>query len=181
MGDVKMQKFHGKLFSLEMGMFSTWIKLHPLFICTMARIVIFCQNILMGLFFILRYECLASIAPLLTNKTRWKITLFLQWWKDIKIHIKHLEETKMHGNTTLKIIWPLCELFATVQKLSITFHLMTHENSKGQAYLNCKGGLISESLSLQKYVPSHYPKLLFTWFGTFLEMTTFWDLYLCSF
>ena len=39
---------------------------------------------------------------------------------------------------------------------------MTHENSKGQAYLNCKGGIISESLSLQKNVPNHYPKLLFT-------------------
>ena len=60
------------------------------------------------------------------------------------------------------MIWIHCELFATVQKLSITFHLMTHENSKGQAYLNCKGGLISESVSLQKNVPNHYPKLLFT-------------------
>ena len=30
MGVVKMQKFHGKLFFLEMGMFSTCMKMHPL-------------------------------------------------------------------------------------------------------------------------------------------------------
>ena len=140
-GVVKMQKFHGKLFFLEMGMFSTCMKMHPLLACTMAKIVNFSPNILMRLFFILRYQIrnqnLKGVCPKIgtfsTNKTRWKFTLFLQRRKDIKISTKHLEETKMYNNTTLKIIWPLCETFATVQKLSITFHLMTRENSKGQA------------------------------------------------